>query len=347
MHSVRHEILPASGVEFAACLKLTPSTLIASQSHASGRVLYNVVVARSSYLRIFEVREELAPISANKDDERERRASVRKGTEAVEGEVEMDASGEGFVNVGMVKSSANDDALIPPPVQRFYLVREHRLHGIVTGLEAVRIINSSEDGLDRLLVSFKDAKIALLEWSQDVEDLITVSIHTYERAPQLAAIDTPLHRAQLRTDPLSRCAALLLPKDSLAILPFYQSQVDLDVMEPDTQARETPYSPSFILDLAADVDERIRNVIDFVFLPGFNNPTIAVLFQRTQTWTGRLKEFKDTVGMFIFTLDVVTRNCPIITAVENLPYDSLYLTPCSSSLGGVVVTTANATHPQL
>ena len=56
----------------------------------------------------------------------------------------------------------------------------------------------------------------------------------------------------------------------------------------------------------------------------------------------RLKEYKDTVGLFIFTLDLVTHNCPIITAVENLPYDSLYLTPCSSTLGGVVITTANS-----
>ena len=62
-----------------------------------------MVVARSNLLRIFEVREEPPPVSQKKEDERERRASVRKGTEAVEGEVEMDGSGEGFVNVGIVK----------------------------------------------------------------------------------------------------------------------------------------------------------------------------------------------------------------------------------------------------
>lgn len=50
--------------------------------------------------------------------------------------------------------------------------------------------------------------------------------------------------------------------------------------------RDVPYSPSFILDLAAEVDERIRNVVDFVFLPGFSHPTVAVLFQAQQTWTG-------------------------------------------------------------
>lgn len=101
------------------------------------------------------------------------------------------------------------------------------------------------------------------------------------------AIDSSLFRAELRVDPLSRCAALSLPKDSLAILPFYQSQAELDIMEQEAnQARDVPYSPSFVLDLANDVDKRIRNVIDFVFLPGFHNPTVAVLCQYQQTWTG-------------------------------------------------------------
>ena len=107
MHALRQEILPPSGVEYAACLKFTSSTLSnASSSTQTSRTLFNVVVARSSLLRIYEVREELAPISAEKEEEKERRASVRKGTEAVEGEVEMDASGEGFINVDTVKVNA-------------------------------------------------------------------------------------------------------------------------------------------------------------------------------------------------------------------------------------------------
>ncbi|KAH9830080.1 CPSF A subunit region-domain-containing protein [Rhodofomes roseus] len=347
MQALRQEILPPSGVEFAACLKLLPSTLpdskLPGSSTSTGRALFNVVVARSNHLRIFEVREEPAPISSQKEDEKERRASVRKGTEAVEGEVEMDASGEGFVNMGSIKTTGQHGVPEPQTVTRFYLVREHRLHGIVTGIEAVRIVTSTEDNLDRLVVSFKDAKIALLEWSEAVHDLITVSLHTYERAPQLSAIDAPLFRPELRADPLSRCAALLLPKDSIAILPFYQSQAELDIMEQElSQAREVPYSPSFILDLSAEVDDRIRNVIDFVFLPGFNNPTVALLFQHTQTWTGRLQEYKDTVGLLIFTLDLVTHHYPVITVVASLPYDCFALTACSTSLGGVVVLAGNS-----
>lgn len=114
-------------------------------------------------------------------------------------------------------------------------------------------------------------------------------------------MEASLCRSELRADPLSRCAALLLPKDSLAILPFYQSQADLDIVEQEAQTRfvhvdhrhtvtyalnrDIPYSSSFVLDLTADVDERIRHIIDFTFLPGFTSPTIAVLFQHPQTWT--------------------------------------------------------------
>ncbi|KAH9930484.1 CPSF A subunit region-domain-containing protein [Epithele typhae] len=342
MHSLRQEILPPSGVEYAACLKFTSSTLsTASSSSQTGRTLFNVVVARASLLRIFEVREEPAPISAQKEHEKARRASVRKGTEAVEGEVEMDGSGEGFVSMGT--SIGQNGVAHPQTVTRFYLVREHRLHGTVTGLEPVRTVHSIEDRLDRLLVSFKDAKIALLEWSDAIHDVLTVSIHTYERAPQLMALDSPLFRAELRVDPLSRCAALSLPKDSLAILPFYQSQAELDLMEVEAnQARDVPYSPSFVLDLANDVDKRIRNVIDYAFLPGFHNPTVAVLCQYQQTWTGRLKEFKDTVSLHIFALDLVTNNYPVITSVDGLPYDCFAVTPCATATGGVFILAANS-----
>lgn len=101
MHAIRQEVLPPSGIEFAACLKLTPSTLPDSDSSSqTGRAVLNLVVARSSLLRIFEVREEPAPVSTQREYEKERHVLVRKGTEAVEGEVEMDPGAEGFVNMG-------------------------------------------------------------------------------------------------------------------------------------------------------------------------------------------------------------------------------------------------------
>lgn len=111
MQALHQEILPPSGVEFATTLKLTPSTLPEAslpsastlQDQPSGGALYNLVVARANILRVFEVKEYPTPVSPQLEDERQRRADVRRGTEAVEGEVEMDGHGEGFVNMGSVK----------------------------------------------------------------------------------------------------------------------------------------------------------------------------------------------------------------------------------------------------
>jgi cleavage and polyadenylation specificity factor subunit 1 len=109
MQALHQEILPPSGVEFATTLKLTPSTLqevsppSTSQDQPSRCALYNLVVARANILRVFEVKEDPVPISPQLEDERQRRADVRRGTEAVEGEVEMDGQGEGFINMGSVK----------------------------------------------------------------------------------------------------------------------------------------------------------------------------------------------------------------------------------------------------
>jgi cleavage and polyadenylation specificity factor subunit 1 len=109
MQALYQEILPPSGVEFGTTLKLTPSTLPPSpstptpQDQPSRGALYNIVVARGNILRVFEVKDDPAPISSQLEDERQRWAEVRRGTEAVEGEVEMDRQGEGFVNMGSVK----------------------------------------------------------------------------------------------------------------------------------------------------------------------------------------------------------------------------------------------------
>ena len=48
------------------------------------------------------------------------------------------------------------------------------------------------------------------------------------------------------------------------------------------------------------------------------------------------------MSLCIFTLDLVTRRYPIITAVDKLPYDSFSLVPCSPSLGGIIIMSDNA-----
>jgi len=66
---------------------------------------------------------------------------------------------------------------------------------------------------------------------------------------------------------------------------------------------------------------------------------MAVLYGKEQTWTGRLGEWKDTACVVVFTLDWVGGGFPVISRVEGLPYDAMYLVV---GAGGVAVVCANA-----
>lgn len=223
-------------------------------------------------------------------------------------------------------------------------VRSHRLFGQVTGIQSVQTLASQVDGRDRLLVSFRDAKLALMEWDDVYGDLNSISIHTFERAPQLVDGLPPSFVPRLLVDPASRCAALLLPQDALAILPFVQEASELGADDPRDAALldQAPYAPSFILSFSEDVDASIRNVRDCVFLPGFQKPMLAVLYEPELTWTGSLSRARLTTRVCFITLDLTVTKYPVTVTSEALPYDTLYLVACPDSLGGVLVVTPSA-----
>ena len=295
--------LPPSGIAHVVSLQLTPTDARSSsrQSHR-GRLVSHIVSARDDVVDVYEVR--------------------RRG-------------------------ESGEDAV--------YHLRSHQINGIVTGLGKCRInsgtdeasTSASEGERDTLVMSFRDAKMTLMQWSDAAADLVTVSIHTYERAVQLAEGLPDRFQPLLQVDPDSRCAALLLPADSIAILPFYNDTAEeLDEMlqmAGESQGdlnleRSLPYAPSFILSLQV-ADPAIQNVRDFTFLPNFQRPTIAVLYEREQTWTGRLNELHDSCSLRIITLDLtssVDASHSVISSREGLPYSCLYLVACPQSIGGGV-----------
>lgn len=70
---------------------------------------------------------------------------------------------------------------------RLQHIASHTVHGIVTGLERVRTLDTAADGRHRLLVAFRDAKLSLMEWSPEAEELVPVSLHSYERLPEVVS----------------------------------------------------------------------------------------------------------------------------------------------------------------
>ena len=111
MQALRSEILPPSGTQFVTSLKLIPYTVCRRRAQcvdlSEQSALCNLVVAQSNILRIYEIVEETGLVGQP--------SSSRKWAESdvVEGEVGMDAQGEGFVNMGTVK-------VHPVPISHFF-----------------------------------------------------------------------------------------------------------------------------------------------------------------------------------------------------------------------------------
>ncbi|TYJ59069.1 protein CFT1 [Cryptococcus floricola] len=333
MHALHQTLLPPSSIHHSLFLPhFTPSTIYPLPKPSSAldtqdiRIAGNLIVAGAQVLRVFEIREE--KVTIKEESEFLEESGLGGGTE----DLQMGDLGDGFFDDGHADRAPIQRAT----VKKLHLLTQHELHGTVTGLAPLRTIESSADGLDRLLVSFKDAKIALLEWSRG--DIATVSLHTYERCPQMNTGDLQNYVPMLRADPLSRLAVLTLPEDSLAVLPVVQEQSELEMT--NGFARDAPYSPSFVLSLS-DVSANIKNVHDLLFLAGFHSPTLALLFSPLYTWSGRYQTVKDNFCLQIRTFDLSSGGSyPLLTSVSGLPSDALYLVASPAELGGIVVITS-------
>lgn len=137
----------------------------------------------------------------------------------------------------------------------------------------------------------------------------------------------------------------------------------------DPSASRIPYAPSHLLPLASLTAGNagftgpsrsstlsnaltnvggpppVRNVIDMTFLPGFNEPTLAILYAPEPTWTGRLENTNHNCLVSLVTLASGSANSEttavVIATSPALPYSSLAVHPCPPDLGGTLIITAN------
>ncbi|KAF9917040.1 hypothetical protein BX616_002095 [Lobosporangium transversale] len=134
------------------------------------------------------------------------------------------------LNVIVSKSTVLEIYNFTEPAQadqlpRLELVASYRMNGSITSMGVIRTSSSGQHGLDSILVSFKDAKMSLLEWSFSNHCIVTVSIHYYERDDYKQEFLNNSHPTEIRVDPSRRCAVLAFYGDRLAVLPFRQDEV--------------------------------------------------------------------------------------------------------------------------
>ncbi|KAI9205850.1 CPSF A subunit region-domain-containing protein [Polychytrium aggregatum] len=289
----------------------------------------NLIVTRANVLQIYIVSEEDAPESYTIDAEADAEADLE----------DFDVDQE-MAFPKLITENEFTNRNRPKKIARLELLREFKLHGLITSVAAVRTSTLvGLEGMDSLLLSFRDAKMSLIEYCRATSNIVTVSIHYYEREEFKKESLTDKWVPEIRVDPEHRCAVLNFYNDRLAILPLRNDGANTDDLDPTS--KRLPYQSSFVISLSA-IDTKIRNVVDIVFLHGFLEPTLAILYETTQTWTGRLANRRDTKSLSVVSLDIVQKSYPILYTVQNLPYNCFKLMGAPSPVGGIMIFSPNS-----
>ena len=301
----------------------------------------NLVVAKTSLLQIFTTKT----VSVEIESKHSHNSPIPNN--ALGGRL-LDKEGlDGHVGADL----ANKTKLV--------LVAEYTLSGTITSLVRIKT-KSSKSGGEALLVSFKDAKLSLVEWDPERPGLSTISIHYYEQDDLQGSPWTPnLNDCinYLTVDPRNKCAALKFGARSLAILPFKQGDDDvnmdedwdgeLDGTRPTAQITngdggktETPYGSSFVLRLPL-LDPSLIYPIHLAFLYEYREPTFGILSSAISPSSSLLHERKDYLSYMVFTLDIDQKESTTILSVGNLPYDLFKIIPLPTPIGGALLVGGN------
>ncbi|KAE8376192.1 CPSF A subunit region-domain-containing protein [Aspergillus bertholletiae] len=250
-------------------------------------------------------------------------------------------------------------------VSKLILEREYALPGTVTDLCRVKLLNTKSGG-EAILLAFRNAKLALIEWDPGRYGIYTSSIHYYERDDSTSSPwlpDLSSCGSILSVDPSSRCAVFNFGIRNLAILPFHQPGDDLvmdDYGEPDEErlgshgpeggtdydmtkestAHGTPYTSSFVLPLAT-LDPSILHPISLAFLYEYREPTFGILYSQVATSNALLHERKDVVFYTVFTLDLEQRASTTLLSVSRLPSDLFKVIALPPPVGGALLIGSN------
>lgn len=200
-----------------------------------------------------------------------------------------------------------------------------------------------------------------MEWDDEQHCLRSGSLHSFEADPALregCACGAPLPGQpgsaqvvlppppRVAADPAGRCAAALVYGRQLALLPAMQADVMDQLLQDSASGKGAPrpasVGNSYVVGLAKAPGLRLGSdgaVRDMVFLHGFVEPVLLLLYEATPTWPGRLREARDTCCIAALSINLRRRRQPVIWSVQDLPSD------CSGVLavprGGVLVCSQN------
>jgi cleavage and polyadenylation specificity factor subunit 1 len=233
------------------------------------------------------------------------------------------------------------------------LLTQQRLFGVVESL-AVLSGRSGRSGRDAILLTFRDAKLSVLQWDPFTSDMVPSSLHYFEGDESLKAGRQAFPRPPIAvTDPAGRCAAVVMLRHQLAVLPATESESAALGMGDDPYALGANFGIGSAAAAAGEtvaaalgnsyVDNlskmNIREIRDAVFLHGAAEPTLLILHEGDPTWAGNLRLKKDSCALTALSLNLSAKRHPKIWGAQSVPYDA-YKVVAVPSGGALVFCTA-------
>ncbi|KAF4100149.1 cleavage and polyadenylation specificity factor subunit 1 [Onychostoma macrolepis] len=217
-------------------------------------------------------------------------------------------------------------------------VASFSLFGNVMSMASVQLVATNRDAL---LLSFKDAKLSVVEYDPGTHDLKTLSLHFFEEPELREGFVQNLHIPMVRVDPENRCAVMLVYGTCLVVLPFRKDTLTDEQEGIVGEGQKSSFLPSYIIDVR-ELDEKLLNIIDMKFLHGYYEPTLLILFEPNQTWPGRVAVRQDTCSIVAISLNIMQKVHPVIWSLSNLPFDCTQVMAVPKPIGGVVVFAVNS-----
>eukprot|EP00659_Diplonema_papillatum_P015980 gene15980-24457_t len=231
-------------------------------------------------------------------------------------------------------------------------------YSMTAGIQGMDICRFPGHDVDALVLVFPDAKLSVLMWDAATHGFTVKALHLLEDAALLAAMDDPKPHVMLRIDKggadrAPQCLVVLMRRRYLFILPFAK-MVGSGEWGGSTAALQPPAFPLNRPGLIDLQESDITGVRDIAFVKGYYKPTLMVLHEVTQNWSGRLELALGDEGRVVekkyLTFGASTVSLTIaegridhttLTITSRLPYNSFRLVALPAEPYGVLVVAAN------